>query len=63
MHDFRVEYFKKEDDAHTVVTIKRNYTVKYNWSSTYFLGYTLYWDDKNGIVKLGLPCNVKGALQ
>ena len=53
--DFGVKYHNKTDALHIINCLKEQYTITTDWTGKLYIGITLRWDYKKGLVDLSMP--------
>jgi hypothetical protein len=62
VEDFGVKYVGREDAAHLMECIQKNYNISSEWKGSAYCGLALEWDYKNRTVDLSMPGYIKAAL-
>jgi hypothetical protein len=60
--DFAEKYTRKEDTAHLLNALKKDYIATEDWEGTKYLGLTIEWNYENGQEHLWMPGYVSKAL-
>ena len=59
--DFGVKYYNKTDALHIINCLEEQYTITTDWTGKLYIGITLHWDYKKGLVDLSTPGYIEQA--